>query len=157
MLSHVATSRARRAPSDGGFGAHGGSHEGPLFAPDLGYEAFAAAQSAATLADNAANAASAASGTADGSLTNGKPQGQCFADIVAGVVKSIDVPMLAGTVAADLLRGAPIQAIVADAAIEITITGLQGGVQAAKDSEACRVLDNAHEAKILGVSAITGA
>lgn len=154
MLSHVATSRARRAPSDGGFGAYGGSHEGPLFAPDLGYEAFAAASAAVT--DNSAPAPAPAM-PAEGALTNGMPPGQCFADIVAGVVKSIDVPLVAGTVAMDIARGAPVQQIVANAALEVTVSGIHGGLQAAKASEACQRLDNAHEANVQGVSAIGGA
>lgn len=153
MFLHVATSRARRAPSDGGFGAYGGSHEGPLFAPDLGYEAFAAA-SATAVTDNSVPTPAM---PADGALTNGMPPGQCFADIVAGVVKSIDVPLLAGTVAVDLARGAPVQQIVANAALEVTVSGVHGGLQAAKASEACQRLDNAHEVNVLGVSAIIAA
>lgn len=152
MLQHVATSRARLAPSDGGHGFDGGSFDGTSFDAGFGFDDGAAGPT--TTINGGQGADHALLDPIDGALTNGMPQGQCFADIVAGAIKAIDVPSLALGAAFDVARGMPVQAVVADVALTAATSAVQGGIQAAKDSVACQTLDNGHEANALGLAAV---
>jgi hypothetical protein len=89
-----------------------------------------------------------------GPTQNGVAQGQCFADVVGGVVQSAtdNFAGLAGAAAGAYAGGSLGGAI--GAATAGLINASSAGLNAFNNSEACKELDNAAMANELGLGAI---
>lgn len=151
MIRHLATSRARHAAGDSGGGFDSGAFDGigasgeTTSVCDFGWEpegSSAADAAPATLTD-----------LQDGAHSNGFAQGECFADVLAGMARSIDPVAVAAKGLEVAMFGMP-PLVAAETAIEITAQLAHAAVDAFKASPACQALDNAGEAGRLGIAAI---
>lgn len=156
MIRHVATTRARHAICDGGFADggffDGGYHEGSVLEIDGSFEMSGGPPTGALPSQTPGSGGE--QDLRDGAHSNGQPQGQCFADIVAGAVKAIDLADILGQATFDLARGATLQVVAAEASLSAAFSALKGGIDAARESVACQTLDNAAEANALGLGAV---
>lgn len=151
MIRHLATSRARHAAGDSGGGYDSCAFDGIGFSGEttstceFGWEvegSVSAAAAPALLTD-----------PQDGAHSNGFAQGECFADVLAGMVKSIDPVAVAVKGAEVAVFGMP-PLVAAETAIEVSVQLAHAAVNAFKESPACQALDNAREADRLGIAAI---
>ncbi len=110
----------------------------------------------------AATAATAAAVSHDGArgdplvdpMSSGHAQGQCFSDIVSGVLRALDPEYFTGHVLTGVIRGISPQVMVAELGVHATLTAGNAAVDAFKESPACQTLDNAVEANRLGLGVV---
>lgn len=87
-------------------------------------------------------------------MSNGHAQGQCFSDVVGGVLRALDPEYFTGHVLTGVIRGISPQIMLAELGVHATLTAGNAAVDAFKNSPACQILDNAAEADRLGLGAI---
>ena len=87
-------------------------------------------------------------------MSNGHAQGQCFSDVVGGVLRALDPEYFTGHVLTGVIRGISPQIMLAELGVHATLTAGNAAVDAFKNSPACQTLDNAAEADRLGLGAI---
>jgi hypothetical protein len=89
-----------------------------------------------------------------GPMSSGHAQGQCFSDVVNGVLRALDPEYFTGHVLTGMIRGISPQVMIAELGTHATLTAGSAAVDAFKSSPACQALDNAAEANRLGLGAV---
>ena len=151
MLRHVATSRACHAAGDSGGGFDACAFDGFSASGETGPGCVFGGETESSAGVDVASAP--LTDPRHDAHSNGFPQGECFADVISGMVKSID-PVAVAVKGAEVAAFGMTGVVAAETAIEVTAHLANAAINAFRESPACQALDNAKEADRQGLAAI---